>query len=83
LDETPFIIAVFTGPNLALRVARAGGLGFIGPGATPVSTAEDLAPTVQILEVAEPPPFMDPWSGSGSEVGGGEGGVKLPLGVGF
>ena len=77
---------VFTGPNLALCVARAGGLGFIGPGATPSSTAEDLASAVQILEGAGPLPLVQSISGSG---GGGEGegkgeGVKLlPLGVGF
>jgi nitronate monooxygenase len=33
---------VFTGPEMAVAVARAGGLGFIGPGVKPESTAADL-----------------------------------------
>ncbi|KAK4187936.1 hypothetical protein QBC35DRAFT_497691 [Podospora australis] len=45
--SNPLIIAapmrVFTGPALAQAVSSAGGLGFIGPGLKPESTATDLA----------------------------------------
>ncbi|KAK0631226.1 hypothetical protein B0T14DRAFT_414797 [Immersiella caudata] len=73
----PFIISapmrVFTGPNLALCVARSGGLGFIGPGATPHSTAEDLHSASEILRAA---PFPTTFPGTAK-------GTELPLGVGF
>ncbi|KAK0658085.1 hypothetical protein B0T16DRAFT_426037 [Cercophora newfieldiana] len=73
----PFIIAapmrVFTGPNLVLCVARAGGLGFIGPGLTPASTAEDLRSASEILSSAPFPPAFP----------GVAEGTSLPLGVGF
>ncbi|ENH66248.1 Nitronate monooxygenase [Fusarium oxysporum f. sp. cubense race 1] len=43
---SPFIIGapmrVMSGPHLALAVSKAGGLGFIGPGAKPEDTSKDL-----------------------------------------
>jgi len=64
---------VFTGPSLVLCVARAGGLGFIGPGTTPTSTAEDLHSASEILSSA---PFPDTFPGTAKD-------TELPLGVGF
>ncbi|KAF2019093.1 2-nitropropane dioxygenase precursor [Aaosphaeria arxii CBS 175.79] len=51
---SPFIVGapmrVMAGPNLALAVSRAGGLGFMGPGAKAQDTAVDLAKVKEILE---------------------------------
>lgn len=75
---TPFIIAapmrVMSGPHLALAVSRAGGLGFIGPGAKPEDTSKDLATTRELLADLPlnsiPASFPPP-------------GQRLPVGVGF
>jgi nitronate monooxygenase len=49
----PFIVAapmrVMSGPHLALAVSKAGGLGFIGPGEKPESTAADLTTVRDLL----------------------------------
>lgn len=62
---------VMAGPHLALAVSRAGGLGFIGPGAKPEDTATDLVTTRTLLDGSNtfPPPYQS--------------GGKLPVGVGF
>ncbi|KAK3904547.1 Nitronate monooxygenase [Staphylotrichum tortipilum] len=68
---SPLIVAapmrVFTGPELAVAVARAGGIGFIGPGEKPETTAADLETAKDLVAAARirPP------------------GSLLPLGVGF
>ncbi|KAK4223843.1 putative 2-nitropropane dioxygenase precursor [Podospora fimiseda] len=41
---------VMSGPSLAVAVSSAGGLGFIGPGLSPDSTAIDLEECVKILD---------------------------------
>ncbi|KAH6898058.1 2-nitropropane dioxygenase precursor [Thelonectria olida] len=70
--KTPFIVGapmrVMSGPDLALAVSKAGGLGFIGPGAKPEDTARDLAAVRELLskETASFPPSK-----------------SLPVGVGF
>jgi nitronate monooxygenase len=67
----PLIVAapmrVFTGPELAVAVARAGGIGFIGPGEKPETTAADLATAKDLVAAA----------------GIQNAGSLLPLGVGF
>ncbi len=67
----PLIVAapmrVFTGPELAVAVARAGGIGFIGPGEKPETTAADLEKARELVASA----------------GIQHGGPLLPLGVGF
>ncbi|KAK3364699.1 hypothetical protein B0T25DRAFT_563702 [Lasiosphaeria hispida] len=59
--KSPLIVSapmrVMTGPDLAVSVFRAGGLGFIGPGLTPSSTATDLSTTRTLLS---PPSPTDP-----------------------
>jgi nitronate monooxygenase len=71
---SPFLVGapmrVMSGPHLALAVSRAGGLGFIGPGAKPEDSATDLAMARALLDNDAFPHF--------SESKG-----KLPVGVGF
>jgi nitronate monooxygenase len=43
---------VMSGPGLAVAVSRAGGLGFIGPGEKPESTAADLETAKSLLAVS-------------------------------
>ncbi|KAJ4350595.1 hypothetical protein N0V95_004599 [Ascochyta clinopodiicola] len=72
----PFIVAapmrVMSGPELALAVSRAGGLGFIGPGAKPDDTITDLATARKLMNAAPfaafNPSMID---------------AVLPVGVGF
>ncbi|KAJ4378125.1 hypothetical protein N0V83_000958 [Neocucurbitaria cava] len=75
---SPFIVGapmrVMSGPHLALAVSKAGGLGFIGPGAKPEDTATDLTTARDLLSnlpttTTLPPSFK-------SE-------KRLPVGVGF
>ncbi|KAK7757599.1 hypothetical protein SLS62_000614 [Diatrype stigma] len=58
--KAPLIVGapmrVISGPHLAVAISRAGGLGFIGPGATPESTGDDLATARDLLEKN---PFQD------------------------
>ncbi|KAL6921572.1 hypothetical protein FSST1_005598 [Fusarium sambucinum] len=63
---------VMSGPQLALEISKAGGLGFIGPGAKPEDTSKDLA-TVQELLHNSPPKTLP--SAFYSD--------HLPVGVGF
>lgn len=70
---TPLIVSapmrVMSGPNLAVSVSRAGGLGFIGPGEKPEHTAVDLKSAKGLL--------------AASGIQQPEGRSVLPLGVGF
>jgi nitronate monooxygenase len=72
----PFIVAapmrVMSGPELALAVSRAGGLGFIGPGVKPDDTSNDLAQARKLWNAAPTAPFSTPVPGA-----------VLPVGVGF
>lgn len=74
---SPFIISapmrVMTGPDLALAVSKAGGLGFIGPGLKPEDTSNDLAAVRELLQKSpeNSAPHSFPSSG------------RLPVGVGF
>ncbi|KAJ4321716.1 hypothetical protein N0V84_005149 [Fusarium piperis] len=74
---SPFIIGapmrVMSGPDLALAISKAGGLGFIGPGAKPEDTAKDLMTVKELLKNA--PPNTLPQSFPSQDV--------LPVGVGF
>jgi nitronate monooxygenase len=73
---TPFIVAapmrVMSGPELALAVSRAGGLGFIGPGAKPDDTMNDLAMARKLMNAVPNEMFK---SSNFDAV--------LPVGVGF
>jgi nitronate monooxygenase len=51
LHRTP--MRLMSGPYLALAVSRAGGLGFIGPGAKPEGTATDFKAVRELLTVRE------------------------------
>ncbi|EPE02680.1 2-nitropropane dioxygenase precursor [Ophiostoma piceae UAMH 11346] len=57
--KSPLVVGapmrVFSGPAMAVAIARAGGLGFIGPGEKPESTAADLAAAVDLLKTAPVP----------------------------
>jgi len=64
---------VMSGPHLALAVSKAGGLGFIGPGAKPEDTGTDLKTVRELLSSATGTPFP----------GFPQSGEKLPVGVGF
>ncbi|RMZ71542.1 Aldolase-type TIM barrel [Pyrenophora seminiperda CCB06] len=68
-----------SGPHLALAVSKAGGLGFIGPGAQPEDTGTDLKTVRELLSSSSAPggtPFPGgPWSQTA--------GKRLPVGVGF
>ena len=80
---SPIIVSapmrVMTGPGLALAVARAGGLGFIGPGESPQSTAKDLE-TVKSLLSAQPLTVPGTVAACPDEKGGSP---MLPVGVGY
>ncbi|KAM0342970.1 hypothetical protein ACHAPU_009000 [Fusarium lateritium] len=60
---------VMSGPHLALAISKAGGLGFIGPGAKPEDTGKDLATVRELLRNSQPNKFPS------ADV--------LPVGVGF
>ncbi|KAM0430952.1 hypothetical protein ACHAPT_005586 [Fusarium lateritium] len=70
----PFIVGapmrVMSGPDLALAISKAGGLGFIGPGAKPEDTAKDLTTVKELLNNAPLPPSFPSHD-------------ILPVGVGF
>ncbi|CAN9081913.1 unnamed protein product [Alternaria sp. RS040] len=74
---SPFIVGapmrVMAGPRLALEVSKAGGLGFIGPGAKPEDTAKDLKTVRELLSETPRSFFPDSY----------QSGKTLPLGVGF
>jgi nitronate monooxygenase len=57
---TPLIISapmrVMSGPQLAVAVTLAGGIGFIGPGLKPEDTAADLAAAKSLLTTTTPTP---------------------------
>jgi nitronate monooxygenase len=71
----PFIVGapmrVMSGPHLALAVSKAGGLGFVGPGEKPESTATDLSTVRELIHESN----SLPEALRSSE--------KLPVGVGF
>ncbi|RYP36304.1 hypothetical protein DL767_003457 [Monosporascus sp. MG133] len=64
---------VMSGPHLALAVSRAGGLGFIGPGAKPEDTDTDLATARELLGQTSVNNAVISHSFDGT----------LPIGVGF
>jgi len=64
---------VMSGPRLALAVSKAGGLGFIGPGAKPEDTATDLETLRKLLKETSGSAFADAY----------QSGKRLPVGVGF
>ncbi|KAF5676786.1 FMn-dependent 2-nitropropane dioxygenase [Fusarium heterosporum] len=70
---SPFIIGapmrVMSGPHLALAISKAGGLGFIGPGAKPEDTGRDLTAVRQLLRNSRPNKLLVA--------------EALPVGVGF
>jgi nitronate monooxygenase len=72
---TPFIVGapmrVMSGPHLALAVSEAGGLGFVGPGEKPESTAIDLTTVRELIRESSSLPAVFRSS------------EKLPVGVGF
>ncbi|KAK1752792.1 hypothetical protein QBC47DRAFT_389275 [Echria macrotheca] len=84
--KTPLIIGapmrVFTGPETALAIFRAGGLGFIGPGTTPQSTSVDLEAVRSATSPVPIPPRTTRSSTSSSGPGPDSNSV-LPVGVGF
>ncbi|KAE9370818.1 2-nitropropane dioxygenase precursor [Stipitochalara longipes BDJ] len=72
---TPFIVGapmkIIAGPKLAVAVSAAGGLGFIGPGASP----SDLSPTLQeAASLISSTPSLSKFAKDGG---------LLPIGVGF
>lgn len=70
--DAPLIVSapmrVMSGPDLAVAVSRAGGLGFIGPGEKPENTAIDLEAAKRLLAASETPELGRP---------------VIPIGVGF
>jgi nitronate monooxygenase len=74
----PFIVGapmrVMSGPDLALAVSRAGGLGFIGPGEKPDDSIRDLAKAQELLRSVPAASLPSAFSSSSS---------ALPVGVGF
>ncbi|KAK3985078.1 hypothetical protein QBC44DRAFT_312610 [Cladorrhinum sp. PSN332] len=64
---------VMSGPAMAVAVSAAGGIGFIGPGLSPESTAIDLEETVSLLESQSE---HRPRTKQGED-------ILLPVGVGF
>lgn len=76
---SPFIVSapmrVMSGPALAVSVSRAGGLGFIGPGAKTQDTMTDLQEATSLLKSPAPqtPSISSPTLPS----------TPLPVGVGF
>ncbi|KAI9760051.1 MAG: Vacuolar protein sorting-associated protein 8 [Chaenotheca gracillima] len=77
--KTPLIISapmrLIAGPNLALEVSQAGGLGFVGPGTNPTDAATNLRVTRAKLEEELPGWQKLFWGSAASEV--------LPIGIGF
>lgn len=77
--KTPFIVSapmrVFAGPKLAVAVTRAGGLGFIGPGAQPKDLEPKLAEVRKLLNETPLQTVNGPNSASIAD--------HLPIGVGF
>jgi nitronate monooxygenase len=73
---TPFIVSapmrVMSGPELALAVSSAHGLGFIGPGAKPEDTITDLVNARNLLDAATVKAF----DRAGID-------TELPIGAGF
>lgn len=59
--KSPFIVGapmrIMTGLELSIAVSRAGGLGFIGPGAKSDDTITDLVTAVQLLNATPIQPF--------------------------
>lgn len=80
--KPPFIVSapmrVMSGPHLALAVSKAGGLGFIGPGAKPESTDADLTTARDLL--SQSPPLLN-ISHINNNNNNNDG--TLPIGVGF
>ncbi|KAH7244091.1 uncharacterized protein BKA55DRAFT_595307 [Fusarium redolens] len=74
---SPFIIGapmrVMSGPHLALAISKAGGLGFIGPGAKPEDTSKDLATVRELLRSSPSQNLPAAFPSTGT----------LPVGVGF
>lgn len=58
---------VFSGPELAVSVSHAGGLGFLGPRVKTQETLSDLEKSTELLKKLHPPPNQQ----------------TLPIGVGF
>ena len=81
--KMPFIISapmrVMSGPQLAVAVSQAGGLGFIGPGAKPEDTAKDLAEARELLSRAPPLPTRQQTPSAPASALP----PVLPVGVGF
>ncbi|KAK3382040.1 hypothetical protein B0T24DRAFT_104 [Lasiosphaeria ovina] len=77
----PLLVAapmrVISGPQLAVAVSRSGGLGFIGPGEKPQTTAVDLESAKDMLSHS---PISQPASNSSRL---DERSSLLPIGVGF
>ncbi|CAK7226946.1 hypothetical protein SBRCBS47491_006400 [Sporothrix bragantina] len=65
---------VFSGPAMAVAIAYAGGLGFIGPGETPATSEVDLAEVSKMLSNPQTGPSNPPTPLSRD---------LLPVGVGF
>ncbi|KAM0295721.1 hypothetical protein ACHAO9_000805 [Fusarium lateritium] len=74
---SPFIIGapmrVMSGPRLALAISKAGGLGFIGPGAKPEDTSKDLATVRELMRNSRPNTLPSAFPSTNT----------LPVGVGF
>lgn len=74
---SPFIIGapmrVMSGPHLAFAISRAGGLGFIGPGAKPEDTSKDLVTVRELLRNSLPNTLPSAFPSTNT----------LPVGVGF
>ncbi|KAF5024748.1 hypothetical protein F66182_3180 [Fusarium sp. NRRL 66182] len=74
---SPFIIGapmrVMSGPHLALAISKAGGVGFIGPGAKHEDTSKDLATARELLRSASPETVPSASVSTNT----------LPIGVGF
>ncbi|KAJ4133824.1 hypothetical protein NW768_005413 [Fusarium equiseti] len=73
---SPFIVGapmrVMSGPHLAFEISKAGGLGFIGPGAKPEDTSRDLAKVRELLRSSSPIALPSTFPSD-----------FLPVGVGF
>ena len=71
----PFIISapmrIMSGPELALAVSSARGLGFIGPGAKPEDTITDLAKARDLLDAATVKTFNRAAISTGLPIGAG------------
>ncbi|CAK7212508.1 hypothetical protein SCUCBS95973_001486 [Sporothrix curviconia] len=77
--KTPLVVGapmrVFSGPAMAVAIARAGGLGFIGPGETAATSEVDLAEARRLL--ADQPLQL------GHRAVGEQLDELLPVGIGF